>query len=113
MKIETFDNVWDAVSDTPEQAENMRIRAELVTIINNWIEQQGFSQAQAASALGVTQPRISELARGKIQIFSIDKLITMMAHAGLHIQRIEVQYPHAAYCYKDRWRQINAAICIT
>ena len=93
MKIETFDSVWDAVSDTPEQAENMRIRAELVTIINNWIEQQGFSQA---SALGVTQPRISELARGKIQIFSIDKLITMMAHAGLHIQRIEVQYPHAA-----------------
>lgn len=44
MKIETFDSVWDAVSDTPEQAENMRIRAELVTIINNWIEQQGFSQ---------------------------------------------------------------------
>ena len=75
MKIETFDSVWDAVSDTPEQAENMRIRAELVTIINNWIEQ---------------------LARGKIQIFSIDKLITMMAHAGLHIQRIEIQYPHAA-----------------
>ena len=61
MKIETFDSVWDAVSDTPEQAENMRIRAELVTIINNWIEQQGFSQAQAASALGVTQPRISDL----------------------------------------------------
>lgn len=46
MKIETFDSVWDAVSDTPEQAENMRIRAELVTIINNWIEQQGFSQAR-------------------------------------------------------------------
>ncbi|MXD22959.1 XRE family transcriptional regulator, partial [Escherichia coli] len=41
MKIETFDSVWDAVSDTPEQAENMRISAELVTIINNWIEQQG------------------------------------------------------------------------
>ncbi|MCV5901364.1 XRE family transcriptional regulator, partial [Escherichia coli] len=43
MKIETFDSVWDAVSAPPEQAENMRIRAELVTIINNWIEQQGFS----------------------------------------------------------------------
>ncbi|MCV5480670.1 XRE family transcriptional regulator, partial [Escherichia coli] len=41
-------------------------------------------------------PRISELARGKIQIFSIDKLIPMMAHAGLHIHRIEIQYPHAA-----------------
>ena len=58
MKIETFDSVWDTVSDTPERAENMRIRAELVTIINNWIEQQGLSQAQATSALGVTQPRI-------------------------------------------------------
>ncbi len=46
MKIETFDSVWDTVSDTPERAENMRIRAELVTIINNWIEQQGLSQAQ-------------------------------------------------------------------
>lgn len=80
----------------PEQAENMRIRAELVTIINNWIEQQGFSQGSGSFCFRVTQPRISELARGKIQIFSIDKLITMMAHAGLHIQRIEVQYPHAA-----------------
>ena len=58
MKIETFDSVWDAVSDTPEQAENMRIRAELVTIINNWIEQQGFSQAQAASALGVDRKSV-------------------------------------------------------
>ena len=96
MKIETFDSVWDTVSDTPERAENMRIRAEILKILNSLSEQEGFSQAQAASALGVAQPLISELARSKIQIFSIDKLITMMAHAGLHIQRIEIQYPHAA-----------------
>lgn len=93
MKIQTFDNVFDAISDTPEQAENMKIRAQLMTVLNTWIEKQGFNQAEAAAALGVTQPRISELARGKIQMFSVDKLITMMAHAGVYIQNIDIQYP--------------------
>lgn len=92
LKIQTFDNVFDAISDTPEQAENMKIRAQLMTVLNTWIEKQGFNQAEAAAALGVTQPRISELARGKIQIFSVDKLIAMMAHAGVYIQNIEIQY---------------------
>lgn len=96
MKIQTFDSVFDAISDTPEQAENMKIRAQLLQVLNTWIEKQGFSQAEAAAVLGVTQPRISELARGKIQIFSIDKLITMMAHAGMHIQNLNIQYPAIA-----------------
>lgn len=93
MKLQTFDSVWDAVSNTPEQAANMKIRAQLMTVLNSWIEKQGFSQAEAALALGVTQPRISELVRGKIQIFSVDKLIMMMAHAGMHIQNMDIQYP--------------------
>lgn len=93
MKIQTFDSVWDAISDTPEQAENMRFRAQLMDILNEWIRKNEFSQQQAAAVLGVTQPRISELVRGKIQIFSVDKLITMMAHAGLHIQNLEIKYP--------------------
>ncbi|MEC5509947.1 helix-turn-helix domain-containing protein [Klebsiella oxytoca] len=96
MKIQTFDSVFDAISDTPEQAENMKIRAQLMAVLNSWIKKQGFSQAEAAAVLGVTQPRISELARGKIQIFSVDKLIGMMAHAGLVIQHIDIQYPEMA-----------------
>ncbi|EKT1335117.1 XRE family transcriptional regulator [Salmonella enterica] len=96
MKIQTFDSVFDAISDTPEQAENMKIRAQLMAVLNRWIETQGFSQSEAAAVLGVTQPRISELARGKIQIFSVDKLISMMAHAGLHIQNMDIRYPVAA-----------------
>ncbi|EMQ2088418.1 XRE family transcriptional regulator [Salmonella enterica subsp. enterica] len=96
MKIQTFDSVFDAISDTPEQAENMKIRAQLMAVLNRWIETQGFSQSEAAAVLGVTQPRISELARGKIQIFSVDKLISMMAHAGLHIQNMDIRYPAAA-----------------
>lgn len=96
MKIQTFDSVWDAISDTPDQAENMKFRAQLMGILNDWIKSRGFDQQQAATALGVTQPRISELARGKIQIFSVDKLITMMSHAGLYIQSVEIKYPAEA-----------------
>ncbi|ECC1750040.1 XRE family transcriptional regulator [Salmonella enterica subsp. diarizonae] len=93
MKTQTFDNVFDAICDTPEQAENMKIRARLMTVLNIWIESQGYSQAEAAAVLGVTQPRISELARGKIQVFSVDKLISMMAHAGIQIQNMDIRYP--------------------
>lgn len=93
MKTQTFDNVFDAICDTPEQAENMKIRAKLMTVLNIWIESQGYSQAEAAAVLGVTQPRISELARGKIQVFSVDKLISMMAHAGIQIQNMDIRYP--------------------
>lgn len=96
MKIETFDSVWDALSETPEAAENMKIRSHLMSFINAWIEKRQLSQAEAAQALGVTQPRISELARGKINLFSIDKLIGMMAHAGLMIKHIEIREPTAA-----------------
>lgn len=93
MKTQTFDSVFDAISDTPEQAENMKIRARLMSVLNSWIEIQGYSQAEAAAVLGVTQPRISELARGKIQVFSVDKLISMMAHAGMHVQNMDIRYP--------------------
>lgn len=93
MKTQTYDNVFDAICDTPEQSENMKIRARLMTVLNTWIENQGYSQAEAAAVLGVTQPRISELARGKIQVFSVDKLISMMAHAGIQIQNMDIRYP--------------------
>lgn len=93
MKTQTFDNVFDAICDTPEQSENMKIRARLMTVLNTWIENQGYSQAEAAAVLGVTQPRISELTRGKIQVFSVDKLISMMAHAGIQIQNMDIRYP--------------------
>ncbi|EIU9113122.1 hypothetical protein L6706_004686 [Salmonella enterica] len=42
MKTQTFDNVFDAICDTPEQAENMKIRARLMSVLNSWIEIQGY-----------------------------------------------------------------------
>jgi len=90
MKIQSFDNVWDAISDTVEQAENMKMRAQLINVLNDWIAKRGFDQATAAKALGISQPRVSELARGKIQLFSLDKLVTMMENAEIKIQHIEI-----------------------
>ncbi len=80
MKIETFDSVWDAVGarlSGKYEGSVPNLLRSLITGLNN----KGLARLGAASALGFTQPRISELARGKIQIFSIDKLITMMAPA--------------------------------
>lgn len=81
-----FESVWDAIEDTPAQAENMKVRSALMIALKEHIEAEGFSQANAAKLLGVTQPRISDLLRGKVTLFSIDTLINMLATAGLHVE---------------------------
>ena len=88
--IQSFDNVWDAIEDTPQQAENMKIRSRLMMVLTAHIEKNKMTQAQAAQFFGVTQPRISDLMRGKISVFSIDMLVNMLASAELHITHIEI-----------------------
>lgn len=96
MKIQKFESVWDALSHTPEEAENMKVRSQLVMALNEMIEKRGLSTLDASALLGVSQPRISELAKGKIQLFSVDKLINMLAHAGMQIGTIEIRESVAA-----------------
>ena len=86
MSNEQFNSVWDAIEDTPAAAENMRLRSVLMMALKNHIEQEGLSQTQAAKVFGVTQPRISDLTRGKIHLFSLDTLVNMVASAGLHVE---------------------------
>lgn len=86
MTKEQFTSVWDAIEDTAEEAENMRLRAELMTVLRERITQNSLSQAQAAKLFGVTQPRISDLMRGKINLFGLDALINMVTAAGLHVE---------------------------
>ncbi len=64
----------------------MRLRSLLILALRDHIDGQGMSQAQAAKVFGVTQPRVSDLVRGKIDLFSLDTLVNMLAAAGLHIQ---------------------------
>lgn len=96
MKIQKFESVWDALSPIPEEAENMKVRSQLVMALNEMIEKRGLSTLDASALLGVSQPRISELAKGKIQLFSVDKLINMLAHAGMQIGTIEIRESVAA-----------------
>ena len=83
MSKKRFASVWDAIE--PTEAENMKLRAKLMRAIIDHIARAGMSQAQAAKLMGVTQPRISDLVRGKIDLFSIDMLINMLAAAGLRV----------------------------
>ncbi|PZU47962.1 MAG: transcriptional regulator [Sphingomonas sp.] len=93
MNNERFPSVWDAISETPAEAENMKLRSSLMRALKDHIEHEKLSQSQAAKLLGVTQPRVSDLIRGKIDLFSLDTLVNMLAAAGLHV---EVQVARAA-----------------
>jgi predicted XRE-type DNA-binding protein len=86
MSKQRFTSVWDAIEDTPEEAENMKLRSVLMTALKNHLARTEMSQAQAAKRLGVTQPRISDLMRGKINLFGLDALVNMATAAGLHIE---------------------------
>lgn len=86
MSNQRFASVWDAIEDTPEEAENMKLRSVLLTALKNHLTRSQMSQAQAAKLLGMTQPRVSDLMRGKINLFGLDSLVNMATAAGLHIE---------------------------
>ncbi len=83
MSAQRFNSVWDAIEDTRQQAASFSARAELMMGLSGLIKRQGWTQKEAADKLGVTQPRISDLTRGKIELFSLDTLIDMAAVAGM------------------------------
>ena len=86
MSDQSFTSVWDAIEDTPEEAENMKLRSALMLALKDHLTRTAMSQAEAARLLGVTQPRISDLMRGKINLFGLDALVNMATAAGLRIE---------------------------
>lgn len=86
MSNERLASVWDAIEDTPAEAENMKLRSALMMALKEHIARAGMSQSQAAKLFGVTQPRVSDLLRGKINLFGLDTLVNMAVAAGLHVE---------------------------
>jgi|SRR5262245_16266603 len=84
-------NVFRDLGFADDEAENLRVRADLMISLSKLIEDRGLTQAQAAKLLGVTQPRVSDLMRGKIQLFSVDSLIEMLGHAGVQVSVVVKQ----------------------
>ncbi len=86
MSNDSFASVWDAIEDTPAEAENMKLRSTLMMALEDHIRAQGWTQAEAARRLSVTQPRVSDLLRGKLHLFGLDTLVNMAVAAGLRVE---------------------------
>lgn len=80
-----FNSVWDALEDTPQEAENMKIRSQLMIAISERVESFSGTQSEKAEKLGITQPRLNDLLKGRINKFKIDALIEIANKAGLHV----------------------------
>lgn len=83
MKAKRYESVWDAIEATPQAAASMRARSELMIELAEQIRRSGWTQRDAAAQLGVTQPRVSDLVRGRIELFSLDMLVDMAVAVGL------------------------------
>jgi predicted XRE-type DNA-binding protein len=86
MANERFDSVWDAIASDPVERERLKLLSQLMNALQNHIREQGWTQSEAAERLGVSQPRISDVMRGKISQFSIDALIGLLTAAGVSVE---------------------------
>lgn len=93
MKKQTFESVWDALEDSVETAANMRVRADLMIEVQRYVTESDLTQHQAAKRLGVTQPRLNDLLRGRIDKFSVDAFVIMLARVG---KKVSVKVRKAA-----------------
>ena len=85
MTVQRFDSVWHAIEDTPQAAANMRARSQVMIAIEQEVRSWDLTQAKAAERLAVTQPRLNDLLRGKVDKFSLDALVELSARAGLAV----------------------------
>ena len=95
MEIEQVTSVWDSLTDSPEEAANMTMRSQLLLAVSDAVKGWNLPQAQAAGRLGITQPRLNDLLRGRISKFSLDALVNLTARAGL-VVRLDVQEARVA-----------------
>ena len=84
MTAKRYTSAWDATDNSPQEAEKMKIRGALMEKLIDFINHSGMPQGEIAERLGVTQPRISDLVRGMIDLFSIDTLVNLLVAAGVH-----------------------------
>jgi len=84
-KVQTFNSVWDAIEDSPEEAENMKLRSTLMLVLKQFIKHNCATQKEAAKVLGLTTNRVSYLTTGKVEKFKLDTLVLLASRAGYHV----------------------------
>jgi predicted XRE-type DNA-binding protein len=92
---DTFDNPFDALMATPEEAANMTLRSDLMRAIRQRVQSWGEAQSASATRLGISQPRLNDLLRNRINKFSLDALVTLASRAGLAV-RLDIGAPEPA-----------------
>jgi predicted XRE-type DNA-binding protein len=90
MKKRRFVSVWDAIEPSAAEAANMKARAQMMIAVRDVVDAWKVTQAVAAKRLRLTQPRLNDLIRGRINKFSLDALINVATRAGLSV-RVEVR----------------------
>ena len=81
-----YNNIFDVITDDPAEAADLEFRADMMLLLRNYFQSKSWSQTDIMKTLGITQPRVSELTRGKIDKFSADKLIRFLAKIGYKIK---------------------------
>jgi predicted XRE-type DNA-binding protein len=89
-KSKIFTNVWDALENSSAEAAAMTTRSNVMAAVTDAVRGWNTTQADAARRLGITQPRLNDLLRGKINKFSLDTLLVLATRAGLKI-KIEIR----------------------
>jgi predicted XRE-type DNA-binding protein len=89
-------NVFRDLGFPPGKAEHLQVRADLMIRIEKELGSRGLTQAKAAKLLGVTQPRVSDLLRGRVELFSADALIEMLARLGIRVRLVASTGPRVA-----------------
>lgn len=86
MGKQTVANVWHALEDNPAAAVTMTMRSNVMSALTNTVRGWDMTQAKAARRLGITQPRLNDLPRGRVDKFSLDTLMTLATRAGLKVK---------------------------
>jgi predicted XRE-type DNA-binding protein len=89
-QVQAFKSVWDALANTPGEAANLAARSELMRKISKIVAEKGWNQLEAATHCGITQPRVSDLLRGRVSKFSLDALVNIASSLGYRV-RVELE----------------------
>lgn len=81
-------NIFSDLGFGKVEAENLKLRSDLMVRIVQFYQKSGMTQAAAARALGLTQPRLNALLKGKIGLFSLDALVNIASRAGLNVRLV-------------------------
>jgi predicted XRE-type DNA-binding protein len=82
----SYHNVWEALACSGEEAQNLTLRSDLMSSIEEVVMSWSVTQAESAKKLGISRPRMSDLMRGKMSKFSLDSLTNLAARAGLVVE---------------------------